>query len=415
MKDIKERFIISIVDNNGIRQFSVHKFIKKLLVYILLFAVILAVLVFFAIRILSNELSETLVQKNMMLEKYANIYIKSEQLKQQIEISQNKLDEINQAMLELEDVMTMKKNNVAKKNVAKFDLSTLNESKKSTILSLLPNAKPFAADAEAQDSPHSSPNFSQNASQNSSGVIFRFAKSTPIIATADGIVDVTSEKNSAGIGSFVKVVHSFGFTSIYGHLAKISVKRGDVIKRGQVLGFSSVDSSAAGGSNTAAGAAGGVANSAVANASNYSNGRAFRAFYDIRFLGSEVEIGDFLAWDADNFNAIINKNDSIVDWNSLLWAFDDMMKINNHKFLTNHENLLGSRSNARPSSPANLHSSPRANLGSDSRADSRSDSQSNLHSSLPANLMNLINIANPANPAPQNPAPREDLQDSRAF
>lgn len=298
--NIKDRFIISIVDSNGIKQFNIHRLVKKILLYILLFVVISAVIIFFTIKLLAGELKEMQSQKDATLKKYTYIYNKNENLKQQVEISQNKLDEINQKMLDLEDIISIKDSNFDVDDVAPFDIRQLNNSQKSTILQLLPNSKPFEGDYNSLSSLKS-------------GVSFHMLPKTPIYATADGIVDLTRDKDTKGVGKFVKIVHSFGFTSIYGYLSKVSVKRGDIVRKGQLIGYSGDDSS-----------------------------KEESLYYDIRFLGSEVNVEDFIDWNIDNFNNIIQK-ESIVNWNSLLWTFDDMMKINNHKIFVQHENTLSMR------------------------------------------------------------------------
>ncbi len=60
-------------------------------------------------------------------------------------------------------------------------------------------------------------------------------RGTPIHAPADGIV-VFAGRNG-GLGKTVRVSHDFGFTTVYGHLDKISVEPGDEIIRGQEVGL----------------------------------------------------------------------------------------------------------------------------------------------------------------------------------
>lgn len=56
---------------------------------------------------------------------------------------------------------------------------------------------------------------------------------TPVIATADG--KVKSLSNSSGLGKLVSLDHGFGLTTLYGHLSEIKVKRGQRVKRGDVI------------------------------------------------------------------------------------------------------------------------------------------------------------------------------------
>ena len=58
-------------------------------------------------------------------------------------------------------------------------------------------------------------------------------KGTPVIATADGIVTFTGRKGL--LGKVIKVDHGHGIVTRYGHLQKIFKKRGDTVKRGDVI------------------------------------------------------------------------------------------------------------------------------------------------------------------------------------
>jgi len=56
-----------------------------------------------------------------------------------------------------------------------------------------------------------------------------------VYATGDGIVTI-AEYNLHGYGREVAIDHGYGYSSRYGHLSKIYVKRGEKIKRGQLIG-----------------------------------------------------------------------------------------------------------------------------------------------------------------------------------
>jgi len=67
------------------------------------------------------------------------------------------------------------------------------------------------------------------------------ADGTPVKATADGKVSFArfAEKNSgySGYGNAVVIQHTDGTTqALYGHLSAINVKKGDVVKAGQIIG-----------------------------------------------------------------------------------------------------------------------------------------------------------------------------------
>lgn len=288
---MKEKFIVSIIDNNGIKQFNISRFIKKNLIYALIFIVVFSIVIFFSIRILADKLTSMQNHKDDTIGKYISVYNENLSLQKEIAQSQKSLDDINKKIAGLEDVISMKNAKVEVKSSNPFDISHLSSKQKEMILNLLPNSKPFSSEIKA------------SYSSLKSGMVFYVPKDTPIFATADGIVDLTRDNDTIGIGKFVKISHSFGFISIYGHLSRVNVERGGIVKKGQIIGYSSIN----------AGVGGGL-------------------FYDIRFLGSEVNLENFINWNLNNFDIVMNK-DSIVNWDSLLWTFDDMMNIINHETL----------------------------------------------------------------------------------
>lgn len=58
---------------------------------------------------------------------------------------------------------------------------------------------------------------------------------TPIYAAADGIVKTTGRGED--LGKYIVLNHGFGYMTKYGHLNEIKVKRGQKIRRGDVIGL----------------------------------------------------------------------------------------------------------------------------------------------------------------------------------
>ncbi len=56
---------------------------------------------------------------------------------------------------------------------------------------------------------------------------------TPIIATADG--KISKIGRTTGLGKLIVIQHGYGFVTRYGHLSEIKVKRGQKVKRGDVV------------------------------------------------------------------------------------------------------------------------------------------------------------------------------------
>jgi len=68
------------------------------------------------------------------------------------------------------------------------------------------------------------------------GMDFTAPVGTPVHATGDGIV-VKVERERGGYGNNILISHGFSYETLYAHLSKINIQRGQVIKRGQVIGL----------------------------------------------------------------------------------------------------------------------------------------------------------------------------------
>ncbi len=69
------------------------------------------------------------------------------------------------------------------------------------------------------------------------GIKIAVPVSTPIHATADGVVAYVGD-GIAALGGLVIVKHGSGWTSVYGHASKLLVQRGQQVKRGQTIALS---------------------------------------------------------------------------------------------------------------------------------------------------------------------------------
>lgn len=68
------------------------------------------------------------------------------------------------------------------------------------------------------------------------GLDFTAPTGTEIYATGNGIVE-SVEYSGRGYGNHIIINHGFGYKSLYAHMSKINVKKGDEIKRGNVIGL----------------------------------------------------------------------------------------------------------------------------------------------------------------------------------
>jgi murein DD-endopeptidase MepM/ murein hydrolase activator NlpD len=69
------------------------------------------------------------------------------------------------------------------------------------------------------------------------GVDFHAREGTPVFSTGDGIV-ITQDSESGGYGNQIEVDHGYGYVTKYAHLSKFVAKRGQKVKRGELIAYS---------------------------------------------------------------------------------------------------------------------------------------------------------------------------------
>jgi len=67
------------------------------------------------------------------------------------------------------------------------------------------------------------------------GIDIATQRGTPVRAPADGVILEASRES--GFGNMVKVDHGRGLSTLYGHLSRIAVRQGAMVRRGQVIGY----------------------------------------------------------------------------------------------------------------------------------------------------------------------------------
>ncbi len=67
------------------------------------------------------------------------------------------------------------------------------------------------------------------------GIDFSAPIGTPIYATGDGVIKVV--KKTYASGNMIKLDHGFGYVTLYLHMDRFNVKKGQKVKRGEIIGY----------------------------------------------------------------------------------------------------------------------------------------------------------------------------------
>jgi murein DD-endopeptidase MepM/ murein hydrolase activator NlpD len=68
------------------------------------------------------------------------------------------------------------------------------------------------------------------------GMDFTSPVGTDVYATGDGVVKDVVNSN-VGYGKYIEIDHGYGYTTLYAHLNDFNVRKGQKVKRGEVIGY----------------------------------------------------------------------------------------------------------------------------------------------------------------------------------
>ena len=120
------------------------------------------------------------------------------------------------------------------------------------------------------------------------GVDMRARPGTPVLATADGVVEWAGPNPDSGFGTMIKLVHNYGFTTLYAHLDEADVRVGQYVREGEPIG----------------------------KAGNTGRSTAPHLHYEVRYLGRRLDPRPFLDWSFDRYDLVFNEEER-VEWESL--------------------------------------------------------------------------------------------------
>jgi murein DD-endopeptidase MepM/ murein hydrolase activator NlpD len=69
------------------------------------------------------------------------------------------------------------------------------------------------------------------------GMDFSAKTGTPIFATGDGKISNDRKIGGSGYGKYIVIDHGYGYQTLYAHMSKVAVRKGQSVKRGDVVGY----------------------------------------------------------------------------------------------------------------------------------------------------------------------------------
>lgn len=289
-------FTVTIHDENGVRQFNLHKFVKKALYYAAVFLLSLAMIAVGTILYLNESVDKMQMKKSEVETAYNELQSQNSNLLESMQKTQvslvakkEELEELSNSLAEIEQMIGLKPidNESLEERVS---LAKLSSSQRLTLLNLIPSGSPVEYNGITSKFGYRI-HPTLNREEFHRGTDLKAAMNTPIYATADGLVEWAGFHKSSGYGNLIILEHVYGFKSYFGHLNKIVIKSGQFVKKGQLIGY--------------------TGNSGMSNGPHLH--------YEIRFIHRVLNPYYFVKWTQQNYNEIFEKEKK-VPWQSLITA-----------------------------------------------------------------------------------------------
>ena len=299
---MKNRFVVTITDINGSKQYNIHQYMKQIVLYIALFVVVVFFFSFISIQLLLKEVRQIEVKRDLMQQEYLKINEQNESLQALIDEKTDELLKVADRIEDLEGIVGLSDATIETSQdlslIERVDLASITGAQKAIVMQLIPNGLPFRGSYRissyfgARDHP-----VLQRAHTHT-GLDFSMPIGTPIYAPADGVAYFAQGAYNGGYGIMVKLEHAFGFSTFYAHLSKIVVKKGDFVRKGQLIAYSG----------------------------NSGRSTGPHLHYEVRYLTQALNPKYFVDWTMRNYTQIFEKEKQ-VKWQSLLTMINQLVEI----------------------------------------------------------------------------------------
>ena len=293
---MNDHFTVTIHDDNGVKQFNLHRFVKRAILYAALFLGVVSLSGVGTILYLNSKvddikenIEEVEIKYSLLQAKNSNLHESMESTKLALLDKKKELDELSNSLSEIEALIGLSpiESTTIKERV---NATKLSSNHMAVLLQFIPNGSPIEYKGITSKYGYRiHPTLKRKEFHGGSDL--KAAMKTPVYATADGIVEWAGFHKRSGYGRLIIIEHNYGFKSYFGHLNKIVVKSTKFVKKGDLIGYTG---------NT-----------------GMSSGPHLH--YEIKFIHRTVNPYYFMKWTVENYEEIFEKEKKIP-WQSLITA-----------------------------------------------------------------------------------------------
>jgi len=291
---MRNKFVVTITDLNGSKQFLLHQLVKKFVLYFILFVVGLIVFGAWLISILYKDLESLEEKKEDLLRKEYQLSESNAKLQRQIDAKTKEFEAIDDKVSNLEELIGLKTPDASNID-ERLESISLTAAQQQHLFRSIPNGHVIEfKGVTSKFGWRTHPVLKKREFHR--GIDLRADLGTPIYAPADGVVEFAGFHKDSGLGNLIILNHNYGFKTNYAHLdKKMVVKSGEFVQKGQLIGY--------------------TGNSGLSTGPHLH--------YEVRFISRPLDPQAFLDWSSSNFEEIFEKEDR-VSWQSLLKTMDGL-------------------------------------------------------------------------------------------
>lgn len=293
---MNDHFTVTIHDDNGVKQYNLHRFVKKALLYAALFLGTLVFLSMGTIIYLDYQVDAIEVKRLKKQDDFIKLEEKNKDLNTHIHVEQRKLedkkkelDKMSNSLSEIESLFGISSAEDMPFE-ERVDLAKLNSEDRITMLQFIPSGSPIKyMGITSKFGYRHHPKLKRREFHRGSDM--KAKMKTPVYATADAMVEYGGYHKKSGYGRLVILKHNYGFKTLYGHLKKVVIKSGTFVKKGDLIAY--------------------TGNSGMSSGPHLH--------YEVQFMSRPVNPFWFIKWNTQNYNEIFEKEKKIP-WQSLITA-----------------------------------------------------------------------------------------------
>jgi len=290
---MRQRIHVTITDYRGSRHFTLDQLVRRVmagaavgLAVIMVVGSVSILLLSSRVGSLNSQVAELAVEKEAIRTDKERLSEQRRELEREVRQRSRELAVLGSEVQRIETLVGLESGR-SQPLATRVDIAAQTAFEKQLMLRSIPSGFPVQSGRVTSDfGMRQHPIHDREALHG--GVDLRAKHGTPIYATADGVVEWAAVHQSSGLGKMVKLIHNYGFSTIYGHLDDIEVVSGSYVKRGDLLGYSG----------------------------NTGQSAAPHLHYEVRYLQRRLDPSPFLRWSLEEYDVLFSEEDR-VQWESL--------------------------------------------------------------------------------------------------